>query len=45
MINSVVIYKMDTAGSFGYPHHQDGVRDYVHVRHGVRVAEAGFRSD
>ena len=33
---------LSKAGSFGWVHHhQDGVRDYVYVRHGVRTAEVG----
>ena len=31
------------SGSFGSPHHQDGVRDYVYVRHGMRGVEVDFR--
>lgn len=27
---------LSKAASFGYPHHQDGVRDYGYVRHGMR---------
>ena len=32
------------AGSFGFPHHRDGVRDYVYVPHGMRAVEVDFRS-
>ena len=30
-------------GSLGYPHHQDGVREYVYPRHGMRAVELDFR--
>ena len=32
------------AGNFGFPHHQDDVRDYIYVRHGMRAVEVDFRS-
>ena len=35
---------LSKAGSFGYPHHQNGVRNDVYVRPGVRAAGVGFRS-
>ena len=31
-------------GSFGFPHHQDGVRDHVFMRYGIRAVEADFRN-
>ena len=30
-------------GSFGFPH-QDGVRDHVFMRYGIRAVEADFRN-
>ena len=32
------------AASLGHPHHQDGVRDYGYVCHGMHLVEVGFPS-
>ena len=40
-VRSLAIPKI---GSFGFPHHQDGVRDHVFIRYGMRAAEVDFRN-
>ena len=40
-VRSLAIPKI---GSFGFPHHQDGVRDDVFVRYGMRAVEVDFRN-
>lgn len=34
---------LPTVGTFGYRHHQDSVRDYVHARYGICAVESDFR--
>lgn len=41
---TVRAFVLPQPGSFGYPHHQDGVRDYVYVRHRMSAVEVRFRS-
>lgn len=31
-------------GSFGYPHHVDGVRDYIYHKYSMRAVEVDFRT-
>ena len=36
-------YALPQRGSFGYPHHQDGVREFVFAKHRMRAVELDFR--
>ena len=33
---------LSTTGTFGFPHHRDGVRAFVYKRHGMRAVELDF---
>lgn len=35
---------LPSRGTFGFPHHKDGVREFVYARHGMRAIELNFHS-